>query len=106
MGNARFALELITIELSDIHKAVDFCKKHDDVDLWNDLIDYSLDKPYFINVLLHNIGTHVDPIILIKKIQCGQRIPGLRDSLVHIMHDYRLQVKYHNLTIALLIFFV
>jgi hypothetical protein len=76
MGSTRKALRLIISELADIQKAVEFCKKYDDTDLWNDLIDYSIDKPYFVNVLLHNIGTHVDPTILIKKIEIGQKIPG------------------------------
>eukprot|EP00094_Tigriopus_californicus_P000945 TCALIF_00915-PA protein Name:"Similar to VPS41 Vacuolar protein sorting-associated protein 41 homolog (Homo sapiens)" AED:0.03 eAED:0.03 QI:173/0.5/0.66/1/1/1/3/0/890 len=93
MGNTRQALQLITRELADIHKAVAFCKEHDDVDLWKDLIEFSLDKPYFVNVLLHNIGTHVDPRILIQRIEHGREIPGLRNSLVQIMHDYRLQVS-------------
>jgi hypothetical protein len=77
MGSTRQALHLITRELADIHRAVDFCKEYDDVDLWNDLIEYSIDKPYFVNVLLHNIGTHVDPTILIQRIECGHRIPGI-----------------------------
>ncbi|XP_040569809.1 vacuolar protein sorting-associated protein 41 homolog [Lepeophtheirus salmonis] len=93
MGNMQLALRLIIIELADIHEAVSFCKKYDDPELWNYLIQLSLDKPYFINVLLHNIGTHVDPRILIMKIVNGQQIPGLRDSLVQIMWDYRLQVS-------------
>ena len=67
-------------------------KEYDDVDLWHDLIDFSIDKPYFVHVLLHNIGTHVDPRILIERIEAGREIPGLRDSLVQIMHDYQLQV--------------
>ena len=46
----------------------------------------------FITGLLHNIGTHVDPIILIQKIREGLEIPGLRDSLVKILQDYNLQV--------------
>ena len=62
------------------------------MDLWHDLIDFSIDKPYFVHVLLHNIGTHVDPRILIERIEAGREIPGLRDSLVQIMHDYQLQV--------------
>ncbi len=82
MGSTKEALFLITDSLVDIHKvgfslmtaidlcsklqvaslqAVSFCKEHDETELWTDLIDRSLDKPYFINVLLHNIGTHVDP---------------------------------------------
>lgn len=64
------------------------------MDLWHDLIDFSIDKPYFVHVLLHNIGTHVDPRILVERIECGREIPGLRDSLVQIMHDYQLQVGF------------
>ena len=80
------------IQLTDIGRAVEFCKEHDDEELWTALIDYSIDKPYFVHVLLHNIGTHVDPTVLIRKIEDGVEIPGLRDSLVQIMLDYRLQV--------------
>ena len=93
MGHTTQALELITREMADIHRAIDFCKEYDDPQLWDNLIDYSIDKPYFINVLLHNIGTHVDPRILIQRIQEGQEIPGLRDSLVRILQDYHLQIS-------------
>lgn len=55
----------------------------------------------FITVLLQNIGTHVDPIMLIQKIPNGMEIPGLRDSLVKILHDYTLQVSYLHLTLCL-----
>ena len=68
------------------------------MDLWHDLIDFSIDKPYFVHVLLHNIGTHVDPRILIERIENGREIPGLRDSLVQIMHDYQLQVCNYSWT--------
>jgi len=51
-----------------------------------------MDKPDYINVLLCSIGTHVDPQILVRKIENGMEIPGLRDSLVKIMQDYGLQV--------------
>jgi len=46
----------------------------------------------FIKGLLCNIGTHVDPIILIRRIRTKMEIPGLRDSLVKILQDYNLQV--------------
>ena len=48
-------------------------------------------------MLLHNIGTHVDPRILVERIENGREIPGLRDSLVQIMQDYRLQVSFAEL---------
>ena len=43
--------------------------------------------------LLQNIGTHVDPIILIQKIKDGMEIPGLQKSLVKILQDYNLQIS-------------
>lgn len=49
----------------------------------------------FITGLLNNIGTHVDPILLIHRIKEGMEIPNLRDSLVKILQDYNLQV-YKN----------
>ena len=52
----------------------------------------------FITGLLNSIGTHVDPIILIRRIQTGMEIPGLRDSLVKILQDYNLQVYKHYLS--------
>lgn len=52
--------------------------------------------PDYIQVLLCNIGTHVDPQILVQKIEDGMEIPGLRDSLVKIMQDYSLQVSLQD----------
>jgi hypothetical protein len=45
MGNAKEALRIITDVLDDIYQAIDFCKEHDDRDLWEDLIKFALDKP-------------------------------------------------------------
>ncbi|KAI0227033.1 Vacuolar protein sorting-associated protein 41 [Lamellibrachia satsuma] len=93
MGNTKQALHLITNDLRDVNAAIDFCKEHNDTELWNDLISYSIDKPSFITGLLQNIGTHVDPIVLIQQIRAGMEIPGLRDSLVKILQDYNLQMS-------------
>lgn len=51
MGNTKEALRLITHVLEDIHQAIDFCKEYDDDELWNNLIDFALDKPstYYSN---------------------------------------------------------
>nr|CAB3267642.1 Vacuolar protein sorting-associated protein 41 [Phallusia mammillata] len=91
MGNASRALALITEHESDVSSAIEFCKEQNDTQLWNELIDKSIHKPEFIRGLLENIGTHVDPIILIKKIPTGMNIPGLRDALVKILQDYSMQ---------------
>lgn len=42
-------------------------------------------------VLFFSIGTHVDPQILIAKIEPGLVIPNLKHALATIMQDYRLQ---------------
>uniref|UniRef100_T1JD77 Vps41 beta-propeller domain-containing protein n=1 Tax=Strigamia maritima TaxID=126957 RepID=T1JD77_STRMM len=93
IGNSKQALQLITDKLNDINGAIEFCKEYDDRELWDDLISYSLDKPEFIKVLLNNIGTHVDPIVFIRRIDDKLEIPGLRDALVNILHDYNLQMS-------------
>ncbi|CAG2062815.1 unnamed protein product [Timema podura] len=38
IGNTKEALELITKELQNIEQAIEFCKEHDDMELWEDLI--------------------------------------------------------------------
>ena len=45
MGNTKQALQLITRDLQDVEQAIEFCKEHNDHDLWEDLIDFSIDKP-------------------------------------------------------------
>ena len=45
MGNTKQALHLITNELADVDQAIDFCKEHNDRELWEDLIRYAIDKP-------------------------------------------------------------
>ncbi|XP_070582392.1 vacuolar protein sorting-associated protein 41 homolog isoform X4 [Erythrolamprus reginae] len=92
MGNSQSALKMIMEDLNDVDKAIEFAKEQDDAELWEDLILYSIDKPPFITGLLNNIGTHVDPILLIHRIKESMEIPNLRDSLVKILQDYNLQI--------------
>ena len=53
MGNTKQALQLITNELGDVNQAIDFCKEHNERELWEDLITYSIDKPsnYWFHLL-------------------------------------------------------
>lgn len=96
MGNNKKALSLIMDELNDIQKAIEFAKDENDEELWEDLINSSLDKAEFIKALLFNIGTHVNPIKLIKRIKDKMEIPSLRDALVKILQDFNLQVSLHE----------
>ncbi|XP_034950259.1 vacuolar protein sorting-associated protein 41 homolog [Chelonus insularis] len=93
IGNTSEALSLMTKELNDIQGAIAFCQEHNDEELWNDLINYSLQKSENITFLLQKIGTYVDPRLLVQKIEPSMEIPGLKKALVKMMCDYNLQVS-------------
>ena len=91
MGNTSFALNLIIEHIRDVRQAIEFVESQRDDQLWEQLINQSLKDPNFIGGLLENIGTHIDPILLIKKIPNGMQIPELRDRLVKIISDFNLK---------------
>eukprot|EP01135_Chromosphaera_perkinsii_P002515 Nk52_evm31s224 gene=Nk52_evmTU31s224 len=93
VGRYRQALMLIIEKLRDVKQAIEFAKDQDDVELWDDLISYSMDKPEFIHGLLNSVGTHIDPILLIKRIPMNMEIPDLKNSLVRILQDFQLQIS-------------
>lgn len=45
IGDTKEALELIITKLKDMQQAISFCQEQNDPDLWNDLINHSLNKP-------------------------------------------------------------
>ncbi|XP_022905494.1 vacuolar protein sorting-associated protein 41 homolog [Onthophagus taurus] len=92
IGDTKEALGLIMNELKDMQKAILFCQEHNDSDLWNDLIEYTIKKPECITFLLRNIGNYVDPTILINKIEKDAKIPDVKNSLVKMLCDYSLQL--------------
>ncbi|XP_012936777.1 vacuolar protein sorting-associated protein 41 homolog [Aplysia californica] len=96
MGNLTQALKLIMERLGDVNHAILFCMEQADEELWENLIDYAMNKPQFITALLQNVGAHIDPIKVISRIQKGMEIPGLRDSLVKILQDYNLQLSLRD----------
>ena len=93
MGQTKRALNLILSELKDVSRAISFAKSQDDPDLWEDLLDYSMDKPRFIHGLLVEVGTSIDPISLVKRIPSGLEIEGLRDGLTHMIREHDLQAS-------------
>ncbi|XP_014223036.1 vacuolar protein sorting-associated protein 41 homolog isoform X1 [Trichogramma pretiosum] len=93
IGNTLQALQLMTRKLNDLESAIIFCQEHDDEELWNDLILYSLDKPDAITFLLKKIGTYLDPQLMVERIDSNLEIPGLKKALVKMMRDYTLQVS-------------
>ncbi|TFK47011.1 vacuolar protein sorting-associated protein 41 [Heliocybe sulcata] len=93
MGNNKQALTLIIERLGDVNRAIDFAKEQNDDDLWEDLLKYSETRPTFIRGLLENVGAEIDPIRLIRRIKNGLEIPGLKEALIKILHDFNLQIS-------------
>lgn len=90
-GQMKRALYLIIDRLGDVSQAIAFAKEQDDPDLWEDLLKYSMDKPRFIRGLLEEVGTAINPIILVRRIPEGLEIEGLREGLKHIMKEHEIQ---------------
>ena len=90
-GQMKRALYLIIDRLGDVSQAIGFAKEQDDPDLWEDLLEYSMDKPHFIRGLLEEVGTSINPITLVRRIPEGLEIPGLREGLKHIMKEHEIQ---------------
>jgi hypothetical protein len=90
-GQTKRALNLILSDLQDVSQAISFAKSQDDPDLWEDLLNYSMDKPSFIHALLTEAGTSIDPIKLVRRIPSGLEIEGLRDGLTRMIRDHDIQ---------------
>ena len=93
MGQTKRALNLILSDLKDVSQAISFAKSQEDPDLWEDLLDYSMDKPKFIHGLLVEAGTSIDPIKLVRRIPSGLEIEGLRDGLTRLIREHDLQAS-------------
>ncbi|KAK2754037.1 Vacuolar protein sorting-associated protein 41 [Arachnomyces sp. PD_36] len=92
-GETKRALNLILSDLKDVSQAIAFARSQDDPDLWDDLLDYSMDKPEFIRSLLAEAGTSIDPIKLVKRIPSGVEIEGLREGLTRMIREHDIQAS-------------
>ena len=90
-GQTKRALFLVIDRLADVSQAISFAKEQNDTDLWEDLLDYSMDKPRFIRGLLEEVGTAINPITLVRRIPEGLEIEGLRDGLSRMIKEYEIQ---------------
>ena len=90
-GRTTQALRLIIDSLNDVSQAIAFAKEQNDASLWDDLLDYSMNKPRFIRGLLEEVGTSIDPLKLVKRIPLGLEIEGLREGLGRMLREYEVQ---------------
>jgi hypothetical protein len=90
-GQTKRALFLIIDRLQDVSQAIAFAKQQDDADLWDDLLEYSMDKPRFIRALLEEVGTSINPIRLVRRIPEGLEIEGLKEGLGRMIREHEIQ---------------
>lgn len=93
MGNNREKLNLVVNKLCDINQAIEICKNQNESYLWHDLVNLSIDKPDFLQVLLQRMGTYTDPRILIRKIGRNTFIPDLKNTIANMITDCKLQMS-------------
>ncbi|KAB8532558.1 hypothetical protein FH972_025503 [Carpinus fangiana] len=95
-GQNRRALHLIIDKIGDVKQAIDFAKEVDDEDLWDDLLNYSMDKPAFVKGLLIQGGSSggmLKPEDLVRRIPTGLDVPGLKEGLVAVLRDSDIQAS-------------
>eukprot|EP00099_Drosophila_melanogaster_P001033 NP_001036415.2 light, isoform F [Drosophila melanogaster] len=85
------ALNIIIHRIRDIEMAIEFCKEHDDSDLWNALINEFSKHPEIVTKVLDGIVDYFSPAVVVGKIKMGQNIPNLRQSLIKMLRHYNLQ---------------
>ena len=91
-GQTRRALSLIIGELGDVRQAIAFARDHQD--LWDDLLDYSMDKPAFIHGLLEAGGHEgVDAVELVGRIPEGLEIEGLKAGIQGLVREHDVRVS-------------
>ncbi|KAG7856097.1 hypothetical protein KL919_004490 [Ogataea angusta] len=102
VGENRKALKLIVDELRDPEKAILFVSESDDRELWDFLLDYSMDRPAFIQTLVVAASDLIDPIPVISRIPRGVEITGLRQALVQICGNIQMDRLVHGLIARLI----
>lgn len=90
-GQTKRALWLIIGELGDATQAINFVKQNPD--LWDDLLEYGMDKPAFVRGLLAEVGTSVDPVKVVRHIPEGLEIDGLKEGILTLVQSWEVQLE-------------
>ena len=97
IGENRKALSLIIDRLDDPKLAFQFVKDSNDNELWNYLINYSLDRPKFIKAILDTSDIFEDEIAtIVERVPDDIEVEGLKDSLQHITTNNELKLGVMN----------
>ncbi|KAJ1927354.1 Vacuolar protein sorting-associated protein 41 [Tieghemiomyces parasiticus] len=93
MGDSHRALQLILHRLHDVPQAIAFAREQNDPELWDELLSYARDQPEFVTGLLEHASSYVDPVKVLQSMVPGLQVPGLKRTVIQILHDLQLQVS-------------
>jgi vacuolar protein sorting-associated protein 41 len=103
MGDLNAAMDILLKELQDVHSAIDFASEHEDVSLWDRLIEHARGNAATLSALLDSpAGGKVNPVRLIPLISSQMDIHGLRERLHRILVDAALERALREDTAAAL----
>ncbi|QID83424.1 Vacuolar protein sorting-associated protein 41 [Saccharomyces pastorianus] len=97
IGETKKALSLIIDELQNPQLAIDFVRNWGDSDLWEFMINYSLDKPNFTRAIL-TCSDETSEIYLkvIRGMSNDLKIDNLQDIIRHIVQENSLSLKVRD----------
>lgn len=102
IGENRKALTLIIDKMEDPTKAITFVQSVNEKELWDYLLDYSMDKSKFVKELLLSVGMLVDPIPVVSRIPLGVEIPELKKAVVNITKNVELDREIYSLVMKII----
>lgn len=97
VGQNKQALKLVIEKLQDPEQAIKFATAQNDKELWDDLINYCLERPSFIKILLEQASlSSINPVEIVTRIPSKMQIPGIRDAILHIFAEQELVVSLNQ----------
>lgn len=106
IGENKKALLLIIDKLDNPEIAINFAKHQNDREAWNILLDYSTNKPKFIQALIEGADDQsnpfYDPISIIKRIPNDVKIEGLKNSVTKISENNELNLLLSQLILNII----
>jgi hypothetical protein len=96
MGNLAEALNILIGTLRDVKAAIEFLRENapEDKDLWDLLMERSLESGDAIGELLEN-GVE-NPVVLIRKIPPRKEIPHVKERILRVLNDASLWVSLQS----------
>ncbi|KAJ3444084.1 vacuolar protein sorting-associated protein 41 [Anaeramoeba flamelloides] len=99
IGDTPKALDIILSKIGDLKRAINFTQKENDSELWDQLIQFCLKDENSLSQLLDHLTVlEIDIIPIINKIPKGMKILGLKQKIMKILHESKLQIELNQVT--------